>query len=142
MGDAQNATTARRRAGYVVAIVVNAVLLYAINGWPGWDAVPFLTDDTTVVLGWVNASIVVSIIANAVFLVADPPRLRAFGELATSAVGLYALTRMWQVFPFDFGAAGSVPWTTIVRVVLGVGIVGTIIAVLVSLVQVVTGRRR
>lgn len=142
MTDAKTASAGGRRAGYAVAILVNAILLYAINGWPGWEAVPFLTDDTTRVLGWVNASIVVNIVANAVYLVVDPPRLRAFGELVTSVVALYALTRIWQVFPFDFGADDTVPWTTVARVVLVVAIVGTILAVLVSLVQVATGRKR
>ena len=59
---------AARRSGYVVAIVLNAAMLYAINVWPGWDVVPFLTDDTVDVLDVVNASIVATLVANVVYL--------------------------------------------------------------------------
>ncbi|MCD2109914.1 MULTISPECIES: hypothetical protein [Rhodococcus] len=131
-----------RRAGYLVAIVVDAVLLYLINGWPGWDVVPLLTEDTTRVLGWVNASIIAGVVTNAVYLVSDPPRLKALGDLVVNGIGLYALVRIWQVFPFDFPDDGSVPWDLIARTVLVVAIFGTIIALIVAVVRLVTGRRR
>lgn len=131
-----------RRAGYLVGIVVDAVLLYLINGWPGWDEVPFLTEDTTRVLGWVNASIIAGVVTNAVYLVADPPRSKALGDLVVNSIGLYALVRIWQVFPFDFPDDGSVPWDLIARTVLVVAIAGTIIALIVAVVRLLTGRRR
>ena len=37
---------ASRRAGYLVAVVVNAVLLFVLNGQPGWQVLPFLTSET------------------------------------------------------------------------------------------------
>src|SRR5436190_9702285 len=43
-----------RRAGYVVGAVVNGMLLLAVNVWPGWQVVPFLTAQTSQVLGLVN----------------------------------------------------------------------------------------
>ena len=132
---------AGRRAGYLVAVIVNAMLLYAINSWPGWESVPFLTDDTTRVLGWVNASVVASLVANSIYLVADPPRLKALGDLAVNGVGLYALIRIWQVFPFDFADESTVPWALIARTVLVVSIIGTIIGIIGALVRVATGRR-
>ena len=61
---------ATRRAGYTVSVLVNAALLIAINVWPGWPAVPFLTDATQEVVGFVNASIAVGLAANAVYLLA------------------------------------------------------------------------
>jgi hypothetical protein len=67
-------SVATRKAGYGIGAAVNALLLGAVNQWPGWDAVPFLTQDTTFVLGWVNASIVVALAANLLYAVADPPR--------------------------------------------------------------------
>jgi hypothetical protein len=39
-------SVATRRVGYVVAAVGEATLLYLVNVWPGWQAVPFLTADT------------------------------------------------------------------------------------------------
>ena len=87
-----------RRAGYVVAAVVNAVMLY---------------------------------------LVADPPRLRALGDLVTTGVGLAAIVRVWQVFPFDLGGT---PWEVVVRVLLVVAMFGSGVAIIVALVRLVRGQ--
>ena len=126
-----------RRAGYIVAAVVNAVMLYLVNRWPGWEAVPFLTDATVLVLGIVNASFVVGIVANIVYLVADPPRLRALGDLVTTGVGIAAMVRVWQVFPFDLGGT---PWEVVVRVLLVVAMFGSGVAIMVALVRLVRGQ--
>ena len=53
-------STGTRRTGYVIAVLVNLALLVGINVWPGWDAVPFLTGETELVLPIVNASITVT----------------------------------------------------------------------------------
>jgi hypothetical protein len=128
-----------RRAGYVVAMLVNAVLLYLINVAPGWEVVPFLTADLTLVLGIINASLIASLVVNLVYVVADPPRIRAAGDLVTLSIGIAAMARLWSVFPFDFGDATG--WETVTRTLLVIGIVGSGIGILVALVQLVTGRR-
>ena len=74
-----------RHFGYVVGALVNVGLLWLANIWPGWEAVPFLTAETILVLGLVNASIVSNIVANAVYLVSDPPWLQALGTLSPPA---------------------------------------------------------
>ena len=117
---------AARRTGYVVAVLVNAAILYAINVWPGWDTVPFLTDDTVDVLDLVNASIVVSIAANVVLLVRDPPRVKALGDVITTIVGLLAMVAIWRVFPLDLTSG----WDTVARILLGVGIAGSVVGIL------------
>jgi hypothetical protein len=133
-------STAARRFGHAVAVVVNAAMLYAVNVWPGWDSLWFLTEDTTQVLGLVNATIVVGIVANAVYIAHDVGRLRALGDLVTTSIGLAAMVVIWQVFPFDFGEAGF-DWELVVRIVLGVGIVGSAIAIIIHLVSLVTDSR-
>ena len=130
-----------RRAGYVVAAIFNAAVLYAVNRWPGWDAVPFLTSETTLVLGLVNASILVSLGVNLVYLVRDPSWLRSVGDVVTTAVGLAAMVRIWQVFPLDFGDS-AVDWALVARILLLVGIGGSIIAIIVQLVSLATRRQR
>jgi len=134
---------AARRTGYVVAVLVNLAMLWGVNRWPGWDVLPFLTDDTASVLGLVNASIVVNVAANALYLVRDPAWFKALGDVVTTGVGLAALLRIWQVFPFDFGTTSTLDWELVTRVLLGVGIVGSGIAIviaLVSFVRAVTGK--
>ena len=120
-----------RRFGYVVAVLVNAAMLYAVNRWPGWQEVPFLTADTELVLGLVNATIVVNLVANVIYLVRDPRWLTALGDLVTTAVGLAALVRIWKVFPLDV----SDRWELLVRTLLVVGIVGSAIGIVVAIVR-------
>jgi hypothetical protein len=133
---AQRTTAAARRGGYAVSVLVNAALLLAVNRWPGWEAVPFLTDRTHLVTGLVNLSIVVNLAANVVYLVRDPGWLKAFGDTVTTAVGLVAVLRIWEVFPFDFGD-DSFDWALVARVVLVVAIVGCVIGVVAAFVTFV-----
>lgn len=121
-----------RRLGYLIAVAVNAALLVAVNRWPGWEAVPFLTDDTRQVLDIVNASLVVSLAANVLFVVADPPWFKALGDLVTTSVSLAATVAVWRVFPFDF-TDDTLPWAGLTRVILAVGIIGGAIGILVAL---------
>ncbi len=133
---ASRPSVAARRTGYAVSVGVNAVLLFAANVWPGWEVVPFLTPDTSLVIGLVNASIVVSLAANVFYLVRDDPWVKALGDLSTTTVGLVALIRIWQVFPFDFGDT-SFDWALVFRVLLGVAIFGSAVGILAALVRFV-----
>lgn len=115
-----------RRFGYLVAVMVNAAMLYAVNRWPGWDAVPFLTADTVDVLDLVNASIIVNLAANLLMLWRDPPRLKAAGDLVSTAVGLVAMVAIWRVFPLDLSAGME----RVARTLLVIGLVGSAIGIL------------
>lgn len=128
-----------RRAGYVVAVAINGLLLFAINVTPGWSVVPFLTSDMADVLPWINASMAAGILVNAVYLFRDSPRVKGIGDLVTEVVGLLAVVRLWQVFPFDFGAEPTA-WATVVRVLLVVAMAGTAIAMIVNVVTALRGR--
>ncbi len=127
---------ATRRVGYVLAALCDATLLYLVNVWPGWQAVSFLTEDTRQVLGLVNLSLAVGLVANLVYLAKDGPRLKALGDVVTTGIGLVVLVRIWQVFPFDF-AGWSTDWSWLVRVLLGVGIVGSVIGIAVRFISLV-----
>jgi hypothetical protein len=133
-------TVAARRSGYLVAGLVNAAVLYATNAWPGWEEVPFLTDDTRSVLPLVNASIIVGLVANLLYLISDPRWLKALGDILTTAVGVVAMVRIWQIFPFDFGDS-SFDWTLLVHTALAVGIVGSAIGVIVGFVSLAKAAR-
>jgi hypothetical protein len=127
-----------RRTGYVAGALANAVLLWLIHVWPGWDVVPFLTGDMTQVLGWIDAALVAGIVVGLVHLVRDPAWLTPAGNLVTTAFGLAATARLLQVFPFDVSAG----WATVVRVVLWVGIVGALIGLLAAAVSLLRLLRR
>ncbi len=123
-------SVAARRAGYVVAAVVNALLVFAVNVWPGWDVVPFLTEDFGRVLPLANATLLVSMAVNVLFAVRDPAWLKALGTLAADGVGIAATAKMWQVFPLDLSSG----WATVARVLLVLAIVGYSIDIIVQLV--------
>ncbi len=128
----QSATASR--VGHAVAAAINLVILYLVNVRPGWDAVPFLTADTTLVLGIVNLSLWVSVAAELSYVVTRSVPWRALGDAVTTGVGLAALVRIWQVFPFDLGSG----WELAVRVLLVVAVVGSLIGVAVALSRLVT----
>jgi hypothetical protein len=58
----------------------------------------------------------------------DPVWLKALGNLLTTLVAIAVGIRVWQVFPFDFGASAG--WALLVRVLLVVGIAGALIGAL------------
>lgn len=121
-------TVGARRFGYLVAVTVNVLFLLAVNVWPGWQAVPFLTPDARLVIGLVNASITANLVVNVVYLLRDDPWLKALGDLVTLTVGLLALLRIWQVFPFDFAGTGF-DWALVVRGLLGIAIFGSVVGI-------------
>lgn len=133
--------TTNRRLGYVFGALANALLLWLIHVWPGWDAVPFLTGDMTQVLGWIDAALIAGIVVDAVHLVRDPGWLTPAGTLVTTAFGLAAMVRLLQVFPFDLSSG----WATATRVLLVLGVVGSaigLLAALVSLLRMLAVARR
>jgi hypothetical protein len=122
-----------RGFGYAVAIVINVLLIFAINEWPGWEEVSFLTDETARVIPLVNAALVISIVANAIYLIADPRWLRALGEAINAAVAFVVIVVVFSVWPFDF-SSWSFDWTMLVQIMGVVGLVGSLVSVVTNLV--------
>jgi hypothetical protein len=132
---ARNATPARR-LGYVIGALVNLALLFAINVWPGWDSVPVLTDETPRVLGLLNLSLILSALANLVYIVYDPRWFVALTGVVTAAVGLLVLIRIWMVFPFTFSAFSTgADWGQVARIVLVVALLGAVAGLVVQAVK-------
>lgn len=126
--------TTTSRSGNLGSAIVNALLLYGINMWPGWQVLPFLTADMSRVLDLINASLIAGIIVNLVCVVIHARTLVALGNLAVIGFGVAAMLRLWEVFPFDFGTGWS-GWPVLVRVLLVLGIVGSAIGAVVEVVN-------
>lgn len=120
--------------GYLISGAIQMALIWLVNVAPGWRVVPFLTEDAGGVIWLFNLSLVIALFVNAVWIVYDPPRLRRFGDAVNAVASLAVMSMLLYVFPFDFASPG---WTTAARVLLIVSMVGTAIAVVVNLVQVV-----
>lgn len=127
-----------RRFGYALSIVFTTLVAYAILVWPGWAAVPFLTDDTWLVLPLLFFSMVVSVAINVLLIVRDPVWLRALGDAVNAAIAIAVGVRVWRVFPFDFPD----PWPLVARILLGVAIVCSAIGFVASLVRVAVASTR
>jgi hypothetical protein len=133
-----HAHSTSNRAGHAVAVGVNLLVLYLVNVSPGWEAVPFLTGSTTLVLPFVNASLWVSVVAEALYVVWTADWLRALGDTVTTGVGLAAIVRLWEVFPFDVSAG----WEVALRVLLGIAVVGSLIGMVAALSRLIRSRAR
>jgi hypothetical protein len=128
-----------RSFGYLIAMAVNAVLLYLANVRPGWQAVTFLTEDAPRVLLLFNISLVTGIVVNLGHVLCDAPRWRALGDLITNGVSLAVLVKLWVVFPFAFDAHG---WAIAARTLLTIAMAGTAIAMLVQVISACGGTIR
>ncbi|WP_043794728.1 hypothetical protein [Pseudarthrobacter chlorophenolicus] len=124
------------RSGGVGSVLVNAVLLWAINIWPGWRMVPFLAQDMTRVLEAVNAALIAGIVVDLIFVVVRSRGLQALGNLVVLGFGMAALLQLWDVFPFDFGDGWS-GWPVVMRVFLALGMVGSAIGAVVEVVALI-----
>ncbi len=129
-----------RRAGYLVSVLVDAVLLYLLNVRPGWQSAPFLTADASQVVGVVNLAVTAGLVANLAYVVRDDPWVKGLGDVITLTVGLVAAVRVWQVFPFDLST--STAWTLVVRVLLVVAVLGSAVGIVAALVTMAEDRRR
>jgi hypothetical protein len=127
---------AARRMGYAIAAALTAGFWYVVNVQPGWQALPFLTEDTARILPLLDLSLAVSLVANVLYLAYDAPWWRSFGDVVTTSVGLAVLVLFWRVFPFEF--TGSFDWSPVVRVTLVLAIVGSIIGIAANVVTMVS----
>ncbi|MGB8361044.1 MAG: hypothetical protein WCE80_06545 [Acidimicrobiia bacterium] len=130
-----------RRFGFGVAIVINLVMLYIVQNLTSWDVLPFLTKEFDSLVPWISVSLIVTIVANFLYMVNDGPRLRGLGDMVTSLVSLAVTWRVLAVFPFDFSAY-DFDWELVARFVLVLAIVGTFAAAVAGAVKLATGQRQ
>ena len=123
-----------RKVGYLVAVVVNVAIWVVVNVRPGWRELPFLTEDFLDVVWLVNLSLVTSALVNLVYLFYDPAWFKSVSQIGLLAIGLAASIRTWQFFPFDFSSY-MFPWDAMARVLLGLAIFGSFVAIVVEIVK-------
>jgi hypothetical protein len=124
-----------RWLGYLIAILVNVVVLVVVNRFPGWQVLPFLTPDFTRVLWLFNLSVLATIVVNTLFIIYDPEWFISLCHMGLNAVALAFAIRLWQVFPFDFSRYSGFDWALLAHVVIIFTIVGTSIAILVEFIK-------
>ena len=123
-----------RRSGYVIAILMNGVMLWAVHQLLDWGWPRFLTDEFADTLPLLSISFIASIIGNVCFLYRDSGWFRALADLVTAAAGLAVAVQMWAVFPFDVSDYDH-DWSWLIRVGLAAGIVATAVAAIVNTIK-------
>jgi hypothetical protein len=130
-----------RKVGYLVAVIVNVIIWVLLNIRPGWRELSFLTEDFLDILWVVNLSLVASAVVNLVYLFFDPAWFKSVSQIGVLAIGMAASIRTWQFFPFDFSSY-LFPWDEMTRVLLGLAIFGSFVAIVVELVKLAKLARR
>jgi hypothetical protein len=130
----------RGPAGFVVAIIVNALLLLAWSAhgvwrpWLGGVVTPSFED----VLWAFYLGCSVQILGNVLLLANDARWLRRTVDTVTAAASLVGVIAFYRVFPLDLSRFGD--WATVTaRVVLMLGVIGSGVATLVGLIRLVLG---
>ena len=129
--------SAPARVGYVVAVLVNAGLLYVAENLLQWN-VPFITGDWVDVLWAVRLSLVASLAANAMYVAYDADWFRHLTGIGTSALALLSMVVTYAVFPFDVPSAFI---AEVMQLGMLAGMLGMSIAILAQFVHLVTGCR-
>jgi hypothetical protein len=125
-----------RRVGYVVAVLVNAAMLWVVNNLLCWGWPPFLTSAFDELLPVIDLSLAATIVVNLSWAWRDPTWFRHLGQIGLDAIGVAVVVRTWQVFPFDFSGYWS-GWATVGRIALGVAFFGLILDMTVRFVALV-----
>ncbi len=128
---AQRVAQASKRVGYSIAAAVNVFMLFVVNNLQRWDVLPWLTDDFSRVLPWINVSLVAGIVTNLWYIIDNRTPVRATGEIITTLIGLVVTIRVLSVFPFDFSDY-SFSWGFVVRALLVIAIIGSFIGIIVN----------
>jgi hypothetical protein len=126
-----------RRFGYLVAIAVNAVMLWMVHQLLDWRWPAFLTDDFGELLTIITVSFVATMIVNAAYIGYDRGWFKSLGTIVTSAIGFVVVYRTLQVFPFDFSGYAR-DWSSPVRLFLLVSLAITVLSLVVETIKLLT----
>ncbi|MDD1763976.1 MAG: hypothetical protein LUQ70_04615 [Methanobacteriaceae archaeon] len=121
------------RASFVVAIIVNLILIYIVNQVPNWD-ISFITSSWSETLWILNLSLVVTIIGNFLFLFYHRQWFRSLAQIVMNVFVFWAVLTLYNVFPFTFSQSYMVFVTWLVLILI---MVGVFISILVEMVKLV-----
>ncbi|MGH8871212.1 MAG: hypothetical protein ACRDWS_04480 [Acidimicrobiia bacterium] len=130
------APTVARHAGYIVAIVVNALMIIFANNILDWARLPFLTEDFDGLLWLIDISLGAGIVVNLVYTFHDPAWFKALTQIGLNLIALFLTIRTSQVFPFDFSEY-RFDWEPLTRFILVMVGIGTLIGIVVEIVKLV-----
>ncbi|PIS43010.1 MAG: hypothetical protein COT24_00525 [Candidatus Kerfeldbacteria bacterium CG08_land_8_20_14_0_20_40_16] len=124
-----------RKPGYIVNVVLNILFLYVANHLIVWEA-QFIKGEWAQVLGIINVSIIMNLIAYALFVLYDGRLFYLVSRSALDVVSFIVGYRLYKVFPFDFNGFFEMGWLNeVVPYLLILGMVGIIISLIVRVAR-------
>ena len=127
-----------QKSEYFVAIIFNLIFLYIVNNLLNWH-VYFITNAFNDVLWIINLSIIATIIGNALLLLYSPERFRHVIKIVLNIFAFIATYFVYEVFPFNFYNS-FYNWG--VNILLILAMIGIVIATIIEIYLLVTGRTK
>ena len=126
-----------RSGGYLLTIVINALLLYVVHHLVAWE-VGFITPAWNDVLWAVDLSLQATIVANVLFLIYDARWFHCLVQVVPAGIAAFAIWWLYQIFPFDLGSPGMNDLGRLALVALMLAAtVGTLFAAIIGIVDLV-----
>lgn len=133
----KNKDAVGRKIGYFVATIINIVALVVAFKLVEWN-LKFITDDISAILGLVKFSIIMNIIANAVFIIYDGKIFKSLIQIFLNGVALILLWKMISVYPFNLREVVDIEWINMAfKIGLGVGVFGVVVGSIAELARIV-----
>lgn len=123
---------------YVAAIIVNLIFLYIFNNLLNWH-IYFVTIALNEILWIINLTIAVAIIGNFLMLLYNPNWFRHTMKVILNTFAFIGVYFLFTIFPFDFNNPFL---NTGLAVLLLLALVGIVIATIVEIYLLITGKRK
>ena len=127
-----------QKSEYVVAIIFNIIFWYIVNNILNWN-IYFITNAFSEVLWILNLTIIVTIIGNVLLLLYSPDKFRHIMKIILNIFAFIAVYFVYEVFPFNFYNS-FYNWGLAVLLILAM--IGIVIATIVEIYLLVSGRPR
>ena len=127
-----------QKSEYFAAIIFNIIFLYIVNNLLNWH-IYFITNAFSDVLWILNLTIIVTIIGNVLLLVYSPDKFRHVMKIILNIFAFIAAYFLYVVFPFNFYNSF---YNWVVTVLLILAMIGIVIATIVEIYLLVSGKPR
>jgi hypothetical protein len=127
-----------RSVGYGIAILINLGFIYIVQHIMDWGIAPFLTEEFTDLVPLITASLSVAVAVYVIYLFDDRRTVKSVGQIVTNLISLFVTVQIFTVFPFDFSGY-AFDWSTLVTVLLILGMVGTVFGTLAEVRKLIVG---
>ena len=125
---------AAREFEYVIAVGINAALIYVVHNLLEWNWAPFLTEDFTRLLPILTISLGATVAINLAYMAYDRVWFKSITQVGLLVLSGFVTAGIWDVFPFDFSNY-DFAWAGTTRAILIVVFVAIVLGIISELVR-------